>query len=455
MQINPRNRLKLRLQGSLFVLLLIVLVGLLGWLSTRFSVSFDLTANQRNSLSQATLRLLDNIDQPLRISAFVSPANELSDTLDTLFSRYHDAQPLVDYQSHNPDLVPDKLREFDIQRDGEVVLEYNDRRENLVQVTETSVTNAIGRLLRQGERWVVFIEGHGERDPHGDANHDLQLFAARLSDRGFQIETLNLVQTPAIPDNTDLLVIADTPGAVLPGELMLLQDYLEQGGNLLWLSEGNDDNGLLALAEAIEIEFLPGIVVDPSTQLLGLSRVDFALAADYPAHSITRAIDAISLYPRARALMFLGDDDSQWLATPLVTTHERSWNEMGELSGEIQAGDQAAELPGPMHIAYALTRSLHGDAGELLTQRIVVVGDADFLSNQYLGNGSNLDIGLNMVNWLSHDDNLISISPRPAVDTRLDLSANSQLFIGIFFLFGLPLGLLGAGIRIWQLRRRK
>jgi ABC-type uncharacterized transport system involved in gliding motility auxiliary subunit len=455
MQINPRTRLQLRLQSGLFVLLFIAVIGLLAWLSTRFNASLDLTANQRNSLSEASHRLLQSIDKPLTITAFVSPANELKDSLDTLFGRYHDAQALIEYHSLNPDLVPGKLREFNIQRDGEVVLEYNGRRENLMQVTETSVTNTIGRLLRQGERWVVFIEGHGERDPYGQANHDLQLFSSRLIERGFQVETLNLVQTPEIPANTDLLVIADSTTALLDGELKLLMQHVEKGGNVLWLSEGNDDNGLLALAESLELEFLPGIIVDPSTQLLGLSRVDFALAADYPQHSITDAIDSISLYPRARALIYLGADDSEWLATPLIVTQARSWNEVGELSGEIRAGDQAAELPGPMNVAFALTRSLHDESGGLQTQRVVVVGDADFLSNQYLGNGSNLDIGLNMVNWLSHDDNLISVSPKPAIDTQLDLSPTSQLVIGVLFLFLLPLSLLGAGIRIWHVRRRK
>ncbi len=86
---------------------------------------------------------------------------------------------------------------------------------------------------------------------------------------------------------------------------------------------------------------------------------------------------------------------------------------------------------------------------------MVIVGDADFLSNQYLGNGSNLEIGVNLVNWLSHDDRLISISPRPAPDTRLELSMQERLFIFSFFLLVLPLGLLVSGLRIWLKRRKR
>ena len=86
---------------------------------------------------------------------------------------------------------------------------------------------------------------------------------------------------------------------------------------------------------------------------------------------------------------------------------------------------------------------------------MAIVGDADFLSNRYLGNGSNLEIGSNLVNWLSHDDRLISISPRPAPDTRLELSTPQQMAIAIFFLLALPLGLLVSGLRIWLKRRKR
>ena len=92
---------------------------------------------------------------------------------------------------------------------------------------------------------------------------------------------------------------------------------------------------------------------------------------------------------------------------------------------------------------------------EQFEQRVAIIGDADFLSNRYLGNGGNLEIGINLVNWLSHDDRLISISPRPAPDTRLELSSQQQLAIAIFFLLVLPLGLLVSGLRIWLKRRKR
>lgn len=454
MLLNNKTRLQLRIQSSLFIILFVAFIGLLAWLSTQYTFSIDLTANQRNSLSSETRRLLDSIDKPVSITAFVSPVNEIKPTLDALFQRYQDSQPLIEYESINPDLVPDQLREFNIQRDGEVVIKIGERSENLAQITESAITNAISRLMRQGDRWIVFLEGHGERNPYGEANHDLQLFGARLSQKGFNIQTTNLMQSTGIPDNTDILVIADSTSALLPGELDMIVNYVNDGGNLLWLSDVHEQNPLASLADKLELEFLPGVIVDPSTQLLGLSRVDFALVADYPRHPISTGLDALSLFPRSHAMQFHGQQ-GEWEAVPLMVTQARSWNEIGELKGEISQGDQPDELAGPHNIGYSLQRSQQQEDGELHTQRIVVAGDADFLSNQYLGNGSNLALGLNMVNWLSHDDNLIAVSPRSALDTQLELSPNSQLIIALLFLLVLPLVLLGSGIRIWLVRRKR
>ena len=88
-------------------------------------------------------------------------------------------------------------------------------------------------------------------------------------------------------------------------------------------------------------------------------------------------------------------------------------------------------------------------------QRIVVIGDGDFLSNTYLGNPGNLDLGLNIVRWLSHDDATIEIRVTSAPDTSLVLNKAAQAVIAIGFLVGLPLLLLLAGVVIWLRRRRR
>ena len=89
------------------------------------------------------------------------------------------------------------------------------------------------------------------------------------------------------------------------------------------------------------------------------------------------------------------------------------------------------------------------------TQRIVVIGDGDFLSNTYLGNGGNLNLGLNLVHWLSHDDAFIDIQVKTAPDTTLELGRTAMATIGLGSLIGLPALLLLTGLVIWLRRRRR
>jgi len=454
-KLNSRTRLQLRLQSGVFLILFIALLALLGWLSQRYPVSIDMSTNQRNSLSAETGRLLENIDQPLEVTLFVSPQNERKAALEKLFERYRRLQPNIRVNSLNPDLHPQLLRDHDIRYDGEVLLEYGGRNEKLAQITEANVSNAIQRLLRRGERWLVFLQGHGERNPYGEANHDYSLFATQLAGKGYTIENINLTQIGSIPDNTDILVLASPAVALLPGEVRLLQEYIDSGGNFLWLADPEQAyDGLELLGESLATGFVPGVIVDPTTQLMGLERIDFALIGEYPRHPITRNLHSLSLFPEAQAIEFY--DDESWQRKNFLQSSTRSWNETGEVTpGQVYNGDNDDEISGPLTIGMSLARSQPDTDTQAGEQRVVIVGDADFLSNAYLGNGSNLDIGLNLVNWLSHDDRLISISPRPAPDTRLEMSAQAQLAVAIFFLMALPLGLLASGLRIWLKRRKR
>jgi len=453
MKLNARARLQIRIQSGIFLLLFIALLAVLAWLSNRYPVTFDMSANQRNSLSQETSRLLENVDYPLQVTLFITPRNNRKQLLETLFERYRRLQPNIHFQSLNPDLHPDLLRAHDIRFDGEVLLEYQGRSEKIAQISEANVSTAVQRLLRQGERWLVFLQGHGERNPYGEANHDYSLFATQLASKGYSVESLNLTQTGTIADNTDVLVLASPEVALLPGEITILRDYIEGGGDFLWFADPEQVlDGLELLGESLAVGFVPGIIVDPNGQLLGLDRVDFAVISEYPRHPVTRNLNSLSLFPQAQGLEFYGDD--RWQRQNFLQSDARSWGETGELQGEIFKGDDDDETSGPLTIGMSLARQ-HESDGEQFEQRVVIVGDADFLSNRYLGNGSNLEIGVNLVNWLSHDDRLISISPRPAPDTRLELSTPQQLAIAIFFLLALPLGLLVSGLRIWLKRRKR
>src|SRR3989338_9171752 len=267
---SPRKKWELRAINASFVLLFLVAVGLLQWLSREFPLQFDLTANSRHSLSAASQAAAKGLAAPLTVTAYASQRGQLRRTIGEFVARYQRHKADIRLEFIDPDAAPEQARAAGIQADGELVLEYAGARESLppAQLNEEAFTNMLTRLGHRGERWIVFLAGHGERSPDRQANFDLSLWATQLRARGFKLRTLALGEHPQIPQNTTTLVLAGARAPVLPGGGEESGNYLERGGNLLWLADPGPLHGLEPVAERLGLEFLPGVIVDPASQAL-------------------------------------------------------------------------------------------------------------------------------------------------------------------------------------------
>ena len=457
MQVTRSSRRQLQLQNLMFVAGLLIFVGLLAWLSTRYSFDADWSSSGRNTLSIDSRQLLDEMPDPIHVTAFATENALVREHIGDLIGRYQRYKANVELTFVNPDAEPDRIRELGITLDGELLLAYQGRSEKVQSLSEQTLTNSLLRIARQKQRRVSFLSGHGERDPLGQANHDLGKFGQLLEQKGIVLDTLKLAETADIPADTNLLVIADPRVVLLPGEIQLVHRYLQAGGNLLWLVEPGAIAGLDPVAEALGIEFLPGTIVDATTQLFGIDNPAFALIPDYPMHPITREMTSLTLYPQASALDVSAPQE--WQAEPLLTTLDRAWTEIGPISGTIRFDEDSDERMGPLDIGFVFSRMKNkkdsGDGESSAEQRVIVIGDSDFLSNAYLGNGGNVELGLNLFNWLNHDDQFITVTARTASDVNLELGKTAQIIIGFGFLFGMPLLLLGSGVAIWWRRRNR
>lgn len=457
MLVNKKFHHRTRLHNYLFLILFFAISGSLAFLSTRYHFDADWTASGRNSLSPASIALLGELPDPISITSYATEDPRLRRAVSDVIKRYQRHKPELNFHFINPDLVPDTIRQLGISGNGELLIEYQGRRENLKDITEAGITNTLQRLARSGERWLVFLSGHGERNPEGEANHDLGNWAGQLTTKGFQVQTHNLASQPLLPDNTRVLVIASPQVELLPGEISIIQDYITGGGNLLWLTDPDSRYGLSILKNTFGVELEDGVIVDPSTQLLGINDPRFTVVADYPQHDITATFDTITLFPQAVGLrtMIPQLKLQKWKSQVLLASHQRSWSETGALSGSIQL-DPATDTPGPLTLGIAQQRKLgNSDSETERQQRIVIVGDGDFLANAYLGNGGNLMLGFNIINWLAHDDRFIDIPTKIYPDKNLQLSSTAQVVISAGFLLVIPLLLFVAGFLIWWRRRQR
>lgn len=454
MRVTRTSRLQIRAQTVSFVMLFLGIIGLLAWLSTKYSFQADWTASKRNTVSDATVELLKVMDGPVTVTAYATEDEGLRRGITDLVGRYQRFKSDLQLKFVNPEQEPQLVRQLNITQNGEMVVEYAGRSGHVRDFNEQGFTNTLQQLTRSGERWVVFLEGHGERAANGVANHDLSAFTRQLTGKGIKLQSINLVNTPSIPQNTSVLVIAGPQVDYLPGEIKLIREWIDKGGNVLWLLDPGPMRGLGPIAEHLGVALQPGIVVDPTTQLLGINDPRFAIVAEYPPHAVTRGFKLVTLLPQAASLEFKVPEG--WQGEALLQTVDRSWSETGPMNSDI-ALDKGKDIPGPLTVGVALSRDAPeaANADEKKQQRILVIGDGDFLSNAFLGNGGNLDLGMSMVNWLTHDDDLVAIPTRTAADRNLELSPAMQIVIGFGFLLLIPALLVGSGVVIWWKRRKQ
>lgn len=441
-----------RLQQCIFYILLIAVITVAAMLSLATNTAFDITSNQRHSLSEQTIDLLKSLEQPTQIKAFISPGNEFSPALQQQLQRYQQYSDQLQVDIVDPAKAPQQVKQFNVQQQGEMLVIQGAKTERVQDLSEQSLTNAILRVSRSVKPKLVFITGHGERSAESNANFGLSLWANALIEQGFTLETINLAAEGQLPDDTDVVVIASPDLDWLPGEVQLIQDYVVDGGNLLWLTEPDQQSALTELADALELQWLPGTIIDPNSSLLGIDDPTFSLLSDFADHSLTRDLPSIVLMPGVSAVQSTPTENSDWQSTDLLRTQVETWAELSSLTtAEIQFNEDL-DLPGPLAVALSLEREQNEAQAN---QRVVVIGDGDFVSNQFLGNGANQAFANGIANWLTAQDDLLNIAVKTTKDNQLSLSFTETLIIAIGFLFILPALLLATGLTIWWLRRKR
>jgi len=476
------------LQQSINGLLIAIVLGLLGWLSVHYKIEADWTANHRNTLSASSQKLLKQLPDPVKFVDFDYANSETRTDVQQWVDRYHRFKPDLSVEFVDPSREPGKVKEYNVQQPGELVLEYQGRREHLSSLNEASITGALQRMTDSGEHFIVFLEGHGERALAADGKDTaFDQFAAALQDKGLKAQPLNLAKTPKIPDNASALVIASPTQKLLDGEIKIINDWVAGGGNLLWLTDPDQPAGLDALAKALDISWLNGFAVFPDYQMLGTGSPGVYVATDYPPNPVTQGFTDITAYPLARALDWNKDaaKAAGWDVQPLLTTNDNAWLETGKMEGAVKFDEKDGDKAGPLTIGLTMTREIKApaatetkatepankdaagkpagtdaaktDADKLKprTQRVVLIGDSDFLSDANLPALGNKQLGLNILQWLASRDAQLNIDVPKAPDSQLFLPGWATWLIGIGYTLLLPALLLGYGVMRWLVRRRK
>ena len=328
---------------------------------------------------------------------------------------------------------------------------------------ETETSAALKRLTSTLPV-IAFLDGEYERstskmdDRAYTVLTSLITFRYALVNQGFDVETLQPGQD--IPTNIAALVIGDPRTSFSPETLARIQHYIDGGGNLLITGEPGKQAILNPIIKPLGVQLMDGTIVQESKKfspdLVTPYLTDTAVGFGKPL--IKEQEDSLPVSLRGVAGLTYDSTGPFDIKPLLVTDANRTWNKKEKLvldSADIvydsAHGDKKASYP----TVVRLTRKVNGKE-----QRIVVSGDADFLSNgELMGRWnmrtSNFDFITAVFGWFTYGQFPIDATRPKLKDNKLDVTSAGLTSLKWLFLGILPGLLLLFGTVLLIRRKRK
>ena len=482
----------------------------------------DVTATDQFSLAPRTEELLKNLDQTIEVRAFFVPPRTADEELllnliegqtDDMLREFSVRNNKFSYEFVDPIIDPLIAREYGVSRYPSLVFESKDSAKRHpvspspilitdpatglptpVMELEQQFVTALLIVTGQEQKQVYFLTGHNERDINDtDANTEGYGRAVDgILGENYAVSTINLLaegkdilESDREEDRVNMLVVSAPKTDLLEGEAEILNEYLRNGGNMLFLLEPDTPPGFRSLLARWGVVLGDGHIVDraqsfgdndeitflrsgqyagqlpiPELQnLLAVDKLTFGIDTTYyPGLASLDAAEGVLFFPRI--LIEIQEEDFEdrprsVYGTALATTTGESFLIKDPTRNEPQVGDeQGFFFP-------AIALKAFGPVDEELSDppentnlaSIVAFGDSDFASNRYFFDVNNSDFFLNSVNWLVGDIDLASI--RPKVNPRRDLALtdNEKDFMRFSSWLLLPLLMVVLGGFVWWRRR--
>ena len=432
------------LLSSLIVLGIIVL---LAFVTSRHHARADLTAKGLFSLAEQTKSILNDLNKEVQIYAFYKKSDEVMAR--DLLEEYAYRSKFIKYQFIDPNQKPQLARRYNVAQYNTVIVESGGKRETITDLNESNLTNAIIKVTRELDKVIYFTTGHGERDIENDQPEGYKKAAEGIRKENYQVKTLNLAQEKKIPEDCSVLVIAGPKSDFFEFELDTIKKYIEAGGKLMVLIDPRWKPSLVNFLKQFKIKVGDNIVIDASGvgQLFGMGP-EIPLVSHYEKHDIFKEFNIMTFYPMACSVEPLTEGEEGFTTQVLFRSTPSSWGETDYMSHKV-GFNEGKDLKGPVPLAAVSTKTVR----ENKKAQILVVGDSDFASNAYIRNSGNYDLFLNEINWLAEEEDMITIRPKEIDDRRVNLSARDSKVVLYVSVIALPLIVVVAGVFIYFRRR--
>jgi ABC-type uncharacterized transport system involved in gliding motility auxiliary subunit len=450
------------INAAVSIVALAAMLVFLQALASRHGGSYDATANKRFSLSTQTVKILDRLSSDVVFTCFFKTDAPGRTELSDLLAAYAEENPRVKYSFVDPDKDPVTARRYRIRSYGTIVAESGGREEQLTQISEEKLTNAILKVTRATKKVICCLTGHGEKSIDDAQPAGLSDLKGALEAEGYAVRNL-LTLRDSIPPDCAVLLVPGPEKDLYAQERDLIERYLSRGGSLLVLIDPLVEAPLLeGIAAGYGIDVTKSIIVDRFARLVSGNYLT-PVVNQYGAHPITEGFRLASFFPQARALVVAKDKPQGVETTVLASTGASAFGETNldeVLKGTTQY-EPDRDLAGPLAVAAAAKREIapapaHDGAPPAPTRyaRVVVFGDSDFASNAYLGLSGNRDLVLNTIGWLAEEEDLIAIRAKNPLSQPVVLNMRQGRTVFWLPVVGMPALVACIGVLVLLRRRR-
>jgi len=436
------------------VVLAIIIVG--NVLADRYNKTYDATSNKRYSLSDQTAKIVKGLKQDAIITYF-NQSTRFRDGKD-LLQEYANLSRKVQVKYVDPDKDPELAREAGIRSLGTAIVQVGAKHEEAKSMTEEGITGAFIRDLKSTTRMVCFVSGSGEPQIDDSDREGFSQFKQLVGKDNYETKTIDLLQTAEVPSDCTTLVVAGPKRNYEQPEVDAIKKYVESGGRAFFMldpplkigrSEIADNDALTKLLQSWGVSMDKDLILDlnPIGQIAGLGP-QVALVTKYASQPIVNEMKGTATgFPLARSMEIKNTDKAS--VEKLFDTSGSSFATSNLSSPSVDVRDPKNKK-GPLTIAAAGT---YNTGKENSQGRFVVIGSSGWAANRFLDFNGNDDLALNAVNWLSSDEDLISIRPKQQDDRRITMTRGQLSFVRATSQFILPLVVVVAGVGVWWRRR--
>lgn len=433
----------------------VALVNHLGW---KFPVKWDLTEKKLNTLSDQTKKVLAALPEDVSVTFFAKREDWAQGM--AILSLYRDAHPTLKLEAVDIEGAPQKARAEGVVENGTVILKHKENRVVFLIKDELSVTNAFLKLARPRRIKVYFTIGHGESLCSMKTEGGISAFCDHLVGQLYDVNTLDLQRAKEIPADAELVIVWGPTTGMLPVETQRLQRWLERGGSLLaLLSPGFLQDTSTELRQLLRNW---GLVVNNDLVIDRLSTLEnneatIPIVTKYePNHPTTRNFTARTLFPLSSSVEMIAPIYAGVATQTLAYTSPfpGSWGERdlaGIAKGKAEYNDKV-DLKGPVALA-AVAERVTDKAREKDT-RVAAIGNDAFARNAYQAQTANMNLLLNVVGWLAHDEGLLSLSRPNLAQDPIVLSAIHLHVVFYLVVVTLPLLALIGAVLVYRRRRK-